>query len=105
MIGNIPVRDGETVHMAFAGLFMGHMFLIFVDVYLNWTEVCIMKSSTASATIGKMIGMFNIQSLPVILVSNFNSEVFKLFMNFNGLYLQFRIIHLMANLNLFLAHS
>ena len=71
------------------GPFLGHMFLIVVDAYSKWTEVCLMRTSTATATVEKMRGIFTTHGLPVLVVSDngpcFSSQEFKMFMKNNGI--------------------
>ena len=69
--------------------FFVRMFLTVVDAYSKWTEVCIMKTSTAPTTIEKMRGIFATHRLPMLLVSDngpcFSSQEFKIFMRNNGI--------------------
>ena len=46
-----PNQPGERIHIDYAGPFLGYMFLIVVDAYSKWTEVCVMRTSTATATV------------------------------------------------------
>ena len=60
------------------------MFLIVVDAYSKWTEVCVMSTSTATAMVEKMRGIFTTHGLSVLVVSDngpcFSSLEFKMFM-------------------------
>ena len=78
----------ERIHIDYAGSFFGHVFF-----YCSWylfkiAEVCVMKTSTAPATI-KMRGIFTTHGLPVLVVSDncpcFSSQYFKMFMKVNGI--------------------
>ena len=65
------------------------MFFIVVDAYSKWTEVCVMRTSTATATVEKMRGIFATHGLPVLVLSDngpcFSSQKFKMFMKNNGI--------------------
>ena len=84
---NNPSR--APIHIDYAGPFLGHMFLIVVDAYSKWTEDCVMRTSTATATVEKMRGIFATHGLPVLVVSDngpcFSSLEFKMFMKNNGI--------------------
>ena len=84
-----PNQPWERIHIDYAGSFLGHMFLIVVDAYSKWTEVCVMRTSTATATVEKMRGIFATHGLPVLVVSDnspcFSSQEFKMFMKNNGI--------------------
>ena len=84
-----PNQPWERVHIDYAGPFWGNMFLIVVDAYSKWTEVCVMRTSTATATVEKMRGIFATHGLPVLVVSDngpcFASQEFKMFMKNNGI--------------------
>ena len=75
--------------MNYADPFFGHMFLIVVDVYSKWTQISLMKTSTALTTIEKMKGIFAIHGQPVLVVSDngpcFSTQEFKTFMKVNGI--------------------
>ena len=83
-----PNQPWERIHIDYAGLFLGHMFLIVVDAYSKWTEVCV-KRTSATATVEKMRGIFATHGLPVLVVSDngpcFSSQEFKMFMKNNGI--------------------
>ena len=84
-----PGQPWERIHIDYAGPFLGHMFLIVVDAYSKWMEVSIMKTSTASATVEKLRGMFATHGLPALVVSDngpcFSSQDFKMFLKVNGI--------------------
>lgn len=65
------------------------MFLIVVDACSKWLEIHCMKSTTSSATIQKLRGIFATHGLPTTLVSdngtNFTSSEFEQFMRRNGI--------------------
>ena len=65
------------------------MFLIVVDAYSKWTEVCVMRTSTDTAMIEKMRGIFATHGLPVLVVSDngpcFSSQEFKMLMKNKGI--------------------
>ena len=60
----------ERIHIGYAGPFLGHMFLIVVDAYSKWAEICVMRTSTAKAMVEKMRGIFATHGLPVLVVSD-----------------------------------
>jgi len=49
-----PSQPWSRLHLDFAGLFMGHMYLIVVDAHSKWLDVQIMQSITAEKTIEKL---------------------------------------------------
>ena len=84
-----PKMPWQRVHIDFAGLFMGKMFLIVVDSHSEWFEVEIMPSITCEATIAKLRDMFSRYGILQQLVSDngsqFTSEEFCKFMKANGI--------------------
>ena len=84
-----PNQPWERIHIDYADPFLGHMFLIVVDAYSKWTEICVMRTSTATTTVEKMRGIFATHGLPVLVVSDngpcFSSQEFKMFMKNNGI--------------------
>ena len=79
----------QSVHIDFAGPFMGKMFLIVVDSHSKWFEVEIMPSITSEATIAKLRDIFARYGIPQQLVidngSQFTPEEFCKFMKANGI--------------------
>ena len=60
-----PESVWTRVHVDFAGLFLGHMFLVLID---EWLEVQMMHSITSEATIEKLKIIFSTHGLPKILI-------------------------------------
>ena len=83
-----PSRVFQRVHIDFAGPFQGSMFLVAVDAYSKWPEVCLMQNTTVSKTIEALRQMFARNGLPEQIVSDngpqFISEEFAVFMKMNG---------------------
>ena len=48
----------SRLHLDFAGLFVGSMYLVLVDTYSKWLEVVIMNSITSISTIEKLQQIF-----------------------------------------------
>ena len=84
-----PDDPWQRVHVDFAGPYMGHMFLVWIDAYSKWLEVRIMNSTTALATIAELRDIFTTHGLPSVLVSDngsqFTSYEFGEFMRRNGI--------------------
>ena len=83
-----PTGPWRRIHIDYAGPFMGKMFLVVVDAYSKWLEVCITSSSTSETTIRLLRRTFATHGLPEHLVSDngtqFCSEEFQNFMKANG---------------------
>ena len=83
-----PSRPWSRLHLDFAGPFMGHMFLIVIDAYSKWLEVCVMSTTTSTAIISALRSVFARFGLPSIIVSdnarNFTSSEFEQFLSVNG---------------------
>ena len=45
-----PARPWQRIHIDFAGLFLGTMFLIVVDAHSKWPEIIPMASTSATRT-------------------------------------------------------
>ena len=84
-----PNRPWSRIHIDYAGPFQGHMFLVVVDAYSKWMQVCKVDKSTSSVTIHKLREMFAVHGLPEIVVSDngscFTSEEFQDYMRKNGI--------------------
>ncbi|KMQ87799.1 hypothetical protein RF55_12828 [Lasius niger] len=65
----------ERIHLDFAGLFKGHMFLVSIDSYTKWSEVFIMKNTDALSTIEALREIFARFGLPSQIVTD-NGEQF-----------------------------
>ena len=84
-----PERPWSHLHIDYAGPLRGHMFLVVVDAYSKWMEVCPVKSATSAATISQLRAIFATHGIPELLVSDngpaFTSSEFKEFMHLNGI--------------------
>ena len=84
-----PARPWQRIHIDFAGLFLGTMFLIVVDAHSKWPEVIPTTTTTASRTIEELRKLFASHGLPEQLVSDngpqFISDEFGEFMRSNGI--------------------
>ena len=83
-----PTRPWQRLHVDFAGPFNGGMFLIVVDANSKWMEVGQMSSTSASATIRALRGLFATHGLPEDIVADngpqFVAEKMKEFLTANG---------------------
>ena len=77
------------LHLDFAGPFMDMMYLILVDAYSKWLDVCIMNTITSGSTIEKLQAIFAVHGLPKTIVtdngSSFTSAEFNRFLHSNTL--------------------
>ena len=84
-----PGQPWSRIHIDYAGLHKGEMFLVIVDAYSKWLDVHIMKSTTSTATIEKLREVFATRGLPRTVVSDngpqFTSAEFAEFMVKNGI--------------------
>ncbi|XP_035806354.2 uncharacterized protein K02A2.6-like [Amphiprion ocellaris] len=84
-----PSRPWSRLHLDFAGPFMDHMFLVLVDSHSKWLEAHIMSNITASLTADTLRSIFATHGLPDTVVTDngptFTSDVFKVFMEKNGI--------------------
>ena len=84
-----PVKPWSRIHIDFAGTFLNHMFLIFIDAGSKWIEAFPMSKSTSKATIQCLRTLFAQFGLPDILVSDngtsFTSSEFQEFLATNGI--------------------
>ena len=87
--GNDQANAWIRLPVYYAGQFKGEMFLIVVDACSKWLEVHLMKLTTSSATIKKLMQVFSTHSLPRTIVSyngtNFTSSEFEQFMAQNSI--------------------
>ena len=84
-----PVRPWARLHIDHAGPFMGKLYLIVVDAYSRWIDVCIVHSTSAEATIQQLRSLFAVHGVPEQLVSDngtgFTSNEFSKFTQANGI--------------------
>ena len=84
-----PGLPWSRLHLDFAGPYMGHMFLVIVDVHSKWLDAHIMSSITSAKTIVTLRSVFATHGLPRVIVtdngSSFTSEEFKTFVCKNGI--------------------
>lgn len=79
----------SRIHLDFAWPYMGHMFLVIVDVHSKWLDGHIMSKITSSKTIEVLRSVFATYGLPQTLVTDngplFTSDKFAQFMALNGI--------------------
>lgn len=79
----------KRIHIDFAGLFQGAMFLVVVDSHSKWLEVIPMTSTTTEQILEILSVLFAAHGLPEQLVSDngpqFSSEEFEVCMRKNGI--------------------
>jgi transposase InsO family protein len=84
-----PTRPYQRIHVDFAGPVCGEMFLIVVDARSKWPEAIRMSTTSTSATIHKLQGLFASYGLPEQLCSDngpqFSSREFATFMKSQGI--------------------
>ena len=84
-----PHRPWARLHIDHAGPFMGHIFLILVDAYSKWMDAHIVSSTSAEATIKKLVDIFAIHGIPEQIISDngtgFTSQEFEAFMKRHGI--------------------
>ena len=85
-----PSRPWSRIHVDFAGPMQGKTFLLVIDSYSKWLEVCPMTSTTATSTIQQLRMIYSRFGLPETLVSDngpqFASEEFRSFCRLNGIH-------------------
>ena len=83
-----PREPWTRIHLDFAGPFQGHMFLVLVDAESKWIDVIPMTTTTAKATITKLLAVFSVHGLPERVMTDngpqFTSLEFKEFLQRNG---------------------
>ena len=60
----------ERVHIDFAGPFQGAMFLVVVDAFSKWPQLCVLQSTTVTKTIEALRQMFAMYGLPEHIVAD-----------------------------------
>ena len=84
-----PTAPWERVHIDFAGLFMGYMYLVVVDSHSKWVEIVPMKSTTTEKTLEVLRELFARHGLPKQLISDngpqFTAKEFEECMCANGI--------------------
>ena len=71
------------MHVDYAGLLLGKMFLVLTDAHSKWIEVEPVESSTMKTTVEKLRKFFSTHGIPEKLVSD-NGSVFTSH-EFNGI--------------------
>ena len=83
-----PAAPWERVHIDFCGPLNGHMFLVVVDAFSKWMEVCPLRAATTEATVEALRVLYARWGLPKTVVSDnaqcFVSAGFKMFCEENG---------------------
>ena len=84
-----PSEPWSRIHLDFAGPFIGHMFLVIVDVHSKWLDAHIMSSITSAKTIEVLRSVFATHGIPRTIVtdngSSFTIEEFRRFVTKNGI--------------------
>ena len=65
-----PLHPWARLHCDYAGPFLGHRFLVVIDAYSKWLEVCPMTSTTTTATVERLCVLFAQFGLPEMLVTD-----------------------------------
>ena len=63
------------IHVDFAGLFLGKMFLIIYDSYSKWIDAIPVTNITSSAVIDCLRSTFSIHGIPYFIVSDLHLSV------------------------------
>ena len=81
-------RPWASIHIDFAGPFLGKQFLVVVDAHSKWLKVVPVPNLTSQTTIDTFCSIFATHGLPELLVSDngpsFTSAEFQEFMKRNG---------------------
>ena len=84
-----PKRPWSRLHVDYAGLFQGHMFLVVVDAHSKWLDVKVVKQATSTTRISALRSIFATHGIPELLVSDngsmFTNAEFKDFLQHNGI--------------------
>ena len=67
---DIPAKPWQRLHIDFAGPYRGKMWMLVMDAYSKWPEVCIMESTTAETTIKQLQHIFATHGLPLQIVTD-----------------------------------
>ena len=82
-------KPWQRIHIDFSGPFLQQMFLIVIDSFSKWSEVIVMKFTTATKTIDELRCLFSRWGIPEQIVSDnspqFKSDEFKKFLSENGI--------------------
>ena len=60
-----PDASWTSIHVVYAGLFLGKMFVVVVDAHSKWPEVQIMNSTTSQSMIEALRTLFGRYELPI----------------------------------------
>ncbi|XP_063827130.1 uncharacterized protein K02A2.6-like [Ostrinia nubilalis] len=84
-----PSRPWSRLHLDFLGPIDGRRYLVLIDAYSKWIEICQMNTTTANSVINKLREIFARFGIPRQIVSDngppFSSEEFRLFLMHNGM--------------------
>ena len=84
-----PHKPWSRIHIAHAGPFLGHLYLILIDAHSKWIEVHIVSSTSSDVTIKKLAEIFSVHGIPEQIVSDngtaFTSQEFKSFVEAQGI--------------------
>ena len=81
--GTFQPSKWQCLHIDFAGPYRGKMWVLVMDAYSKWPELCMMQSTTAEATIKQLQQIFAVHGLPLQIVTDngpqFAAEKFQQF--------------------------
>ncbi|KFD62281.1 hypothetical protein M514_14189 [Trichuris suis] len=86
-----PAAGGpwERVHADLAGPLEGRMYLLLVDSFSKWPEICLLERITSESVIDALKTIFSHHGVPLVLVTDngrqFVSSEFALFCSSNGI--------------------
>ena len=82
-----PQHPWARLHIDYAGLFMGKMFLVTVDAHSKWLEAHVVETPTSTGTIRKLRHMFGTHGISETIVTDngsvFTSKEFQQFTDLN----------------------
>ena len=80
-----PPKPWQSIHVVFAGPFLGTSFLVVVGAHSKWPEVFEIPSTTSAKTIATLRHLFSMCGLPEQLVSDNGPQLeFAMFLKKNG---------------------
>ena len=84
-----PSQPWSSLHIDYAGPFLGHMFLVLIDAHSKWIEVFPVRAATSNPTIQQLRITFAQFGIPETVVSDngqcFVSAEFEEFLSRNGI--------------------
>ncbi len=90
LLDSCPTRAWSRIHIDFAGPMDGKMFLVVIDAYSKWIEVCPMTTPSTFTTTQQLRQLFSQFGIPETIVSDngtqFLSAEFHEFCQVNGIH-------------------